>query len=69
MTSIIGTANHVHRQNASTGSGQASVQRVTGSRASQVAFTWRLLVEERPHRRHEDKKHEEENRHADDHAR
>src|SRR6267378_2992484 len=43
ITSIIGTANHVHRLIASTGSGQASVQRVTGSRAAQVAFTWRLL--------------------------
>src|ERR1035441_9550158 len=43
MTNIIGTASHVHRQSASTGSGQASVQRGMGSRASQVAFTWRLL--------------------------
>src|ERR1039458_7479823 len=43
MTNIIGTASHVHRLNASTGSGQASVQRGMGSRASQVTFTWRLL--------------------------
>ena len=42
MTSIIGTASHVHRQKPSNGSGHASVQRATGSRASHVAFTWRL---------------------------
>src|ERR1017187_2515821 len=43
MTNIIGTASHVHRLNASTGSGQASVQRGMGSRALQLTFTWRLL--------------------------
>ena len=43
MISITGTETINHKQKPNTGSGQASVQRLTGSRISHVVFTSRLL--------------------------